>query len=170
MLARNEMIFKWTLYVLAALLCVFCQTAVLQRFTVWGVIPFIYPLLAAIPATFEAPSAASVFSLGIGVLCDALLPGPLPCFYTLSFFLSGLIASLAAQSLLSRGILCSFLASAAAFAVTDLFYCMILWLSGKGTWQTGLTLMVREFVVAAPWVLPLTWLFGAVYNKTHLYD
>ena len=50
MLARNETIFKWALYAAAAALCFFVQAFVLQRFTVWGVIPFLYPALAAIPA------------------------------------------------------------------------------------------------------------------------
>ena len=38
MLARNELIFKWALYALAALVCLFVQGVVLQRVTMWGVI------------------------------------------------------------------------------------------------------------------------------------
>ena len=49
MLARNEIIFKWALYALAAVLCLFVQGALLQRVTIWGVIPFIFPLTAARP-------------------------------------------------------------------------------------------------------------------------
>ena len=50
MLARNETILKWAMYAAAAILCLFVQAFVLQRFTVWGVIPFVFPALAAIPA------------------------------------------------------------------------------------------------------------------------
>ena len=48
MLARNETIFKWALYAAAALLCFLVQGAVLQRLTIWGVIPFVYPVIAAV--------------------------------------------------------------------------------------------------------------------------
>ena len=74
MLARNETIFKWFLYSAAAVLCLTVQGAVLQRFTLWGVIPFVCPLLSSIPATWESPAAGTVFSLAVGVTCDLLLP------------------------------------------------------------------------------------------------
>ena len=43
MLARSATIFKWTLYTLAGLVWAVVQAAFLQRVTVWGVIPFLYP-------------------------------------------------------------------------------------------------------------------------------
>lgn len=57
MLARSATIFKWTLYTLAGLVWAVVQAAFLQRVTIWGVIPFLYPLIAALPATFEGPAA-----------------------------------------------------------------------------------------------------------------
>ena len=75
MLARNEVIIKWTLYALATALCFLLQGALLQRITIWGVIPFLYPMLAAVPATYEAPVPATIFALCVGVVCDVLLPG-----------------------------------------------------------------------------------------------
>ena len=59
MLARSATIIKWVLYALAGLACAVVQAAVLQRFTLWGVIPFLYPLIAALPATFEGPAAGT---------------------------------------------------------------------------------------------------------------
>ena len=115
MLARNEIIFKWLLYALAAVLCIWVQTALLQRITIWGVIPFLYPLLATIPATYEGPLAGSVFALIVGVICDSLLPGAFPCLYTLVFPLAGLCAGLLSHSLLPAGFICSLSAAAAAF-------------------------------------------------------
>ena len=73
MLARSATIIKWVLYALAGLACAVVQAAVLQRFTLWGVIPFLYPLIAALPATFEGPAAGTVYALAAGVLCDLLL-------------------------------------------------------------------------------------------------
>ena len=40
MLARNETIFKWALYAGATAVFFLLQGAVLQRITLWGVIPF----------------------------------------------------------------------------------------------------------------------------------
>ena len=91
MLARNETIFKWFLYAAAAVACLAAQGAVLQRITLWGVIPFLCPLLAAIPATWESPAAGTAFALAVGIACDLLLPAPIPCFYTLIFPLAGLL-------------------------------------------------------------------------------
>ena len=43
MLARSATIFKWTLYALAGLVWAAVQGAVLRRFSVFGVLPFLYP-------------------------------------------------------------------------------------------------------------------------------
>ena len=53
MLARSATIFKWTLYTLAGLVWAVVQAAFLQRVTIWDVIPFLYPLIAALPATLS---------------------------------------------------------------------------------------------------------------------
>ena len=121
MLARNETIFKWALYAAATLLCFLAQAFLFQRLTIWGVIPFVYPLLAAIPAAYEGPVPGTVFALAVGVVCDLILPGPLPCFYTLVFPLVGLCASLLAQNWLPAGFLCSLAVAAAAFFFTGCF-------------------------------------------------
>lgn len=81
MLARNETIFKWALYAAATALCFLVQEAVLQRVVLWGVIPFLFPLLAAIPASYEGPVPGTVFALIVGVSCDLILPEAIPCFY-----------------------------------------------------------------------------------------
>lgn len=167
MLARNETIFKWFLYAAAALLCIAVQNALLQRVTVWGVIPFLYPMLAAVPATQESPASGTIFSLALGVVCDLLLPAPIPCFYTLVFPLAGLAASLLSQGVLRAGFLCSLVSTAAAFFLTDGFACFVLWSRGKSAWEAGAYLALREFCVTAPLVVPVTILFRAVYRRTH---
>ena len=84
MLARSATIFKWTLYTLAGLVWAVVQAAFLQRVTIWGVIPFLYPLIAALPAIFEGPAAGTVYALACGVFCDLphsllLYSDPPPC-------------------------------------------------------------------------------------------
>lgn len=170
MLARNEIIFKWLLYSAAAAACLAVQGSVLQRVHLWGVIPFVCPLLAAIPATWERPTAGTVFALAVGVVCDLLLPASIPCFYTLVFPLAGLAASVLSHSVLRPGLLCSLAAAAMAFALTDGFACFVLWSRGKAAWEAGAFLALREFCVTAPWIIPVTLLFRAVYRRTHSDD
>lgn len=170
MLARSATIIKWVLYALAGLACTVVQAAVLQRFTLWGVIPFLYPLIAALPATFEGPAAGTVYALAAGVLCDLLLPSPIPCFYTLIFPLVGLSAGLLSQSLIPAGYLCSAAASLPAYFLTGVFHCIVLWATGHAAWTAGLSVTLRELCVSLPWSLPMAWLFRKVYRRVHIDD
>lgn len=170
MIARNETIIKWLLYAAATALCLFLQSSLLQRLEFWGVLPFIYPLLAVIPATFEGPLAGSIFSLVLGFFCDLLLPGPIPCLFTLVFPLAGLCAGLISQSWLPSGFLCSLVSAVISFALTDGFRCLLLWMGGKAAWEAGTAVALREFCVAAPFVIPLTLLYRAVFRKTRMDD
>ena len=170
MLARNETIFKWALYAGATAVFFLLQGAVLQRITLWGVIPFLYPLIAALPATFEGPAAGTVYALAAGVLCDLLLPSPIPCFYTLIFPLVGLSAGLLSQSLIPAGYLCSAAASLPAYLLTGVFHCIVLWATGHAAWTAGLSVTLRELCVSLPWSLPMAWLFRKVYRRVHIDD
>ena len=170
MLARNETIIKWALYAAASLLGVFAQGALLQRIEVLGVMPFIFPLLAAIPATFESSAAGTAFALGVGVFCDLLLPAPLPCFYTLLFPFVGLFSALLSESVLPAGYFCSIVASAFGFLLTGLFHCFLLWINGKAPGRLGLMTMALEFAVTLPAVFPMTVMYRWIYRKTHLDD
>ena len=170
MLTRNELIFKWGLYSAAAWLCVVVQGLLLQRIRVAGVLPFIFPLLAAVPATFEAPVAATTFALGVGVACDWLLPGSCPCLYTLLFPLIGLAASLVSKGLLPAGPLCSLAVSVPALLSHGGAQCLLLWIGGHAAWETGASVAVREAAVTLPLCLPLTFLFRWVRDHTHLDD
>lgn len=170
MLARSATIFKWTLYALAGLFWAAVQSAVLRRFTLWGVIPFLYPLIAAIPATLEGPAAGTVYALCTGVFCDLLLPSPIPCFYTLIFPLVGLVSGLLARSLIPAGCLCSAAAALPAYLLTGLFHCVVLWAQSRSAWAAGLSVSFRELVVSLPWTIPMTLLFLRVYRRVHQDD
>ena len=170
MLARYETIFKWVLYAAAALLCFVVQWAVVQRFTIWGVIPFLYPLTAVIPASYEGPIPGTIFALCMGILCDLLLPEALPCLFTLTFPLVGLNSALLGKSLLPTGFVCSLVGSAIAFLLIDGFRCLLMWFGGESVWDVGMWLMLREFCVTAPLTIPATLLFQAVHRKVHAND
>ena len=137
MLARNETIFKWALYAGATAVFFLLQGFVLQRITFWDVIPFVFPILAAVLGMYEGPLAGSIYGLVLGVLCDLLLPASIPCFYTLVFPAVGLCAALISQSLLPAGFLCAAVTSVLAFFFTDAFHCILLWVRRKAAWAAG---------------------------------
>lgn len=168
MLARSATIFKWTLYTLAGLVWAVVQAAFLQRVTIWGVIPFLYPLIAALPATFEGPAAGTVYALACGVFCDLLLPSSIPCFYTLILPLVGLAAGLLSQSLIPAGYLCSAAAALPAYLLTGIFHCIVLWAQGHPAWGAAMSVTLRELCVSLLWSLPMTWLFRRVYLRVHV--
>lgn len=170
MLARSATIFKWTLYTLAGLVWVVVQAAFLQRVTIWGVIPFLYPLIAALPAIFEGPAAGTVYALACGVFCDLLLPSSIPCFYTLILPLVGLAAGLLSQSLIPAGYLCSAAAALPAYLLTGIFHCIVLWAQGHPAWGAAMSVTLRELCVSLLWSLPMTWLFRRVYLRVHVDD
>jgi rod shape-determining protein MreD len=170
MLVRSAVFFKWLRYAAAAAVLFLLQDAILHRITIWGVIPFLYPLLAVIPATYEGPAPGAVFALCLGVFCDALLPDQFPCLYTLAFPLAGMIAGGLSRRVLPSGISCTVAASAISFLLTDLLRCLLLWTSGKLVWSTALFLMLREYLVTLPLALPATWLFRSVHRKVHEND
>ena len=155
MLARSATIFKWTLYTLAGLVWAVVQAAFLQRVTIWGVIPFLYPLIAA---------------LACGVFCDLLLPSPIPCFYTLILPLVGLAAGLLSQSLIPAGYLCSAAAALPAYLLTGIFHCIVLWAQGHPAWGAAMSVTLRELCASLLWSLPMTWLFRRVYLRVHVDD
>ena len=170
MLARSATIFKWTLYTLAGLVWAVVQAAFLQRVTIWGIIPFLYPLIAALPAIFEGPAAGTVYALACGVFCDLLLPSSIPCFYTLILPLVGLAAGLLSQSLIPAGYLCSAAAALPAYLLTGIFHCIVLWAQGHPAWGAAMSVTLRELCASLLWSLPMTWLFRRVYLRVHVDD
>ena len=170
MSAKNESIFKWSLYAGAAVLLLLLQGSLLQRITVWGVIPFLYPAVAAVVGNYENPVPSTIFGLCLGVVCDLLLPGSIPCLYTLIFPLAALSGALISKSLLKAGWICALVSAAAGFLLTDLMRCVLLWAAGRPAWAAGLLVMLKDYVVNAPFLLLAVPLFSAVHRRVHVYD
>ena len=94
---------KWTAYALACLLLLFGHELTLAHLRVWGIAPFLPPLLPAVLASMEDRLEGFVFALAFGVLCDLALTAPLPCLYTIAFPLTALLAALIASSVTAGG-------------------------------------------------------------------
>lgn len=165
MIGRSEVFFKWLLYSAASLLLMLLQGSVLQRLRLFGVMPFLYPVLAAVLSMYEGALSGSVYSLVLGVICDLVLPGPIPCFYTLIFPLVGLCAGLISKSWLPAGFLCSLVVSLTAFTLTDTFHGLLLVLAGKAAWAAVAGTALREILATALFIPVVFLLFRRVCRK-----
>lgn len=165
MASRGETIRKWLLYGLSALLLAIVQLALLQRIRLFGVIPFVWPLLALIPASYEGPLGGGIFALACGVVCDLLLPSPIPCLYTLVFPLAAILTAFLAVPLRS-GISCSLLSGVLGFSLIDL----VRFLTLRVYPEVFLSVALRELLVTLPLCVPVTLLYAALYRRTHEND
>ena len=133
---------KWTAYALACLLLLFGHELTLAHLRVWGIAPFLPPLLPAVLASMEDRLEGFVFALAFGVLCDLALTAPLPCLYTL--------AALIARSVLQPGILCSLAVSTAAFVLVDLITAVTLLAGGRSELSAIALRAVQELALSLP--------------------
>ena len=168
MIGRSETFIKWLLYALATF-ALFLLQGVLHRLRLFGVLPFLYPVMAATLSMYEGAFAGTAYSLVLGVACDLLLPGPIPCFYTLVFPLAGLCAGLMARSLLPAGFPCCLASSAVAFLLTDAFHCLLLAMGG-GFSSAALVAAAAETGQTQCFSPAVLLLFRPIHRKCHLDD
>ena len=170
MVARSELILRWSVYGAAGLLVCLVQGLLLQRISVWGVMPFLYPALAAMVAVWEgAVPCGAVYALCLGIACDLALPGAIPCFYTLCLPAAALLSGLLTRSWLSSNLLSALAASALSFLTGGLFHAAVLTLRGHGAFAAALLLSGKEFLAALPFLPFLYLLLRAVHRRTHPY-
>ena len=168
MIGRSEIYIKWLLYALATA-ALFILQDLLQDLRLLGVLPFLYPVMAAALSMYEGAFAGTVYSLVLGVVCDLLLPGPIPCFYTLIFPLAGLCAGLMARNWLPAGFPCCLATSALAFVLTDAFHCLLL-ATGGGFTSAALVTAAAETCLTLCFSPAVLLLFRPIYRKCHLDD
>lgn len=144
---------KWTFYALATLLLCFFKRVLLGSVTVWGVLPFLPPVLLAVVASFEQPKAAVLSGIVFGALCDLVLPASFPCLYTLAFTFAALFTSTVMSSLLQQGFARALVSSVLTFAVADLFQSLAMLTRGAAL-PAMLYLFARETLVSCALLLP----------------
>lgn len=156
---------KWTFYALAALLLCFFKRVLLGSVSVWGVLPFLPPVLLAVMASFEQPKAAVLSGIVFGALCDLVLPASLPCLYTLAFTAAALLISTLLSNLLQQGFARALLATVLAFLVTDLLQALaLLPRSGMNALLPMLNLFAKETALSCLLLLPSYPLLRAVHR------
>lgn len=156
---------KWTFYALAALLLCFFKRVLLGSVSVWGVLPFLPPVLLAVMASFEQPKAAVLSGIVFGALCDLVLPASLPCLYTLAFTAAALLISTLLSNLLQQGFARALLATVLAFLVIDLLQALaLLPRSGMSALLPMLHLFAKETALSCLLLLPSYPLLRAVHR------
>lgn len=148
MLTKRDLFVKWSVYAVAVLALLFVHSLTLHRIHIWGVAPFLPPLIAATLSSMEDSRSAAIFGLVFGACCDLTIAAPFPCLYTIAFTAAALIASVMAQSVLQPGFFCSFVVSLVAFVIVDVLNMLPLLLGGRAGLVPMLSLAGREFAVS----------------------
>lgn len=165
MVTRRDLAVRWAAYAAATLVLMVLRTLLLRRVQLWGVAPFLPPVLAATVGSLEDGKEATVYALVLGVFCDLTLTATLPCLYTLTLPLAALLASLIAGQVLQPGMLCALVVCVPAFLLVDALGALPLLLQGA---QAGalFSLALRETAVSLLLLPPcypvLNWVHGRV--------
>ena len=147
-MTRRNLAIKWLLYTLVTLLLVAVQCLVLNHITLWGIHPFLLPLIAALAAMWEGGKGI-LFSVIFGLLTDLTTVGPIPCFYTLAFLAVAVTAMLIARHLIVPGFLCAFLVSVLSIVLCGLLQILFLSYRAGISFLPALLLMAKELISTA---------------------
>lgn len=165
MLPKSYIVAKWTVYSLATLLLFGVQFLIFDHVSLWGVIPFTYPILPAVAAMYEGLRRGSVFALCVGIVCGLLLPGPFPGFYALVFVLSAILSARVAEFLLAPGWLCGLAVSAMSLVLCSFGRILFAALTGAGHLGLMARLGLMEALISLPALLPALPLYRFIHRR-----
>lgn len=165
MLPKSYLVFKWTVYALATLALFALQDLLLDQIRVWGVAPFLYPILPAVVASYEGSRRGPVFALCLGVVCDLLLTGPFEGFFTIIFPVIAIFSALIAENLLAPGWLCGLVVSGLGLLLTAGARILSLLLAGGGYPVLMLRIAVIETVISLPALLAALPLYRVIHKR-----
>lgn len=168
-MTRSDIIKKWAVYSLCALLLVVLQGLVLVQVRIWGIHPFLLPAIAVIPATLERSEGALIFAAFFGLLCDLLAPvAGLPCFYCLVFFAAAVCAWLLAARVVVAGLFCSLAAVAVALGLCGVLHLVVLSARGQADVSAALALLGGELVLSLPLTVLVHFPFRYIHRVTEV--
>lgn len=145
-MTSRETLFKWTAYALCAAVLLFLRALLLGELTVWGVLPFLPPVILACVASLEESPSAAVFGIAFGAFCDLVFPAPLPCLYTLAFTVSAVLTAILAKSVIQGGFLRALAGTLLTFILLALLN--MLALPARGNLPAMVSLAAREMLVS----------------------
>ena len=152
-MGRRDFVFKWLFYALTALGFVLVQVFGLVHIRIWGVHPFLFPVLVSTVAAHES----AVFALATGAVLDLTMSGVIPCFYTVAFLVVFLLARVLSAKVLSQPFFCCMLCGVLSIVCTDLLQMLFLNSSVSFSVRAALLLMGKELLLTLP-LMPLIYL------------
>jgi len=165
MLPKSYLIYKWSVYGLATVLLFALQHLLLNHIQIWGVTPFLYPMLPAVLASYEGLRRGSVFGLVLGAVCDILIAGPFDGFYTVTFTVIALVSALIGEKLLSSDILCALTVSSLSLVATGLLHTLVLLLAGHNYPLLMLRITLLEMILSLPSLVVIAPLYRLIYRR-----
>lgn len=165
MLPKSYIIYKWTVYAFATALLFALQHLVLNQIHIFGVTPFLFPMLPALVASYEGLHRGSVFSLVLGVVCDLLLTGPFDGFFTVLFTLIGIFAALIGENLLSPGWLCGFVVSLLGLGINAAAHLAVFSLIGQLRPLLMGRIALTECIITLPALLVVLPLYRRIHRR-----
>ncbi len=156
-MSQRNALYRWIFYGLAAALFLFLQGMLLNRLRVWGVHPFLPPVLAVVAAVWEDRQQSLCAGAVFGLLCDLTLGPPIPCFYVLTFAAAAFLAGFASKRWIQPGFLCALAVSLAALVLNGSFYALVLSVRGVNDAAAAAALIGREVLLTLP-LIPFVYL------------
>ena len=164
MITQREKALKWSVTFLCALMLAFLHSLTFSRLSLWGVAPFLPPIIIAAVCSIENDLGSIIFSLIFGILCDLSLGGLFPCLYTVSFFLCALLILILGHSVLQPGFFCALISAVVAFFLPALFSAVVLLSAGNASFAACVSLFLRELLVSLPLLLLCFTVFHALHK------
>ena len=155
---------RWLLYGLGAALFLVLQNVLFWRIRVWGIHPFVPPILVAIAASWESRQEGICAAAVFGLLCDLTMTPPIPCFYLLTFSASAFLAGLVAKRWILPGFFCAVAVSLAAIIINGAFQTLLLSFRGIQDLHAAASITGRELLLTAPLILPVYLLFRRIHR------
>lgn len=162
---KGSVFYRWLFYGAAAGLFLLVQALLCNRLHLWGVHPFLPPVLAAVAAVWEDRQESLCAAAVFGLLCDLTTSPPFPAFYTVLFALTALLAGLIAKYLIMPGFFCALTASAAALVLHGVFHALALTTRGVSDLTAAAVLTGRETLLTLPLVPLVYLLFRAIHRR-----
>ena len=159
----GKLFYRWLFYGLAAGLCLIVQGMVLDRLRLWGIHPFLPPVLVAAAAAQEDRQESLCAAAVFGLICDLTMAPPAPCFYTATFAATAFLTGLMAKHLIVPGLFCALVASVLAFLLDGAAHTVVLTYRGVSDLSSAAAITGSELLLT----LPLTPLIYLLYRPIH---
>ncbi|WP_337491401.1 hypothetical protein [Vescimonas sp.] len=154
---HRDYVYKWLSYTLVSLLFILVQCFGLVHLRVWGVHPFIFPVLVSTVAALETAHESAIYTLALGLLMDLTMPGVLPCFYTVAFLVVFVATQLLSAKVLSWPFFCCMLCGVLSMVCCSGLSTLFLQAKVDFTPLSALMLLGKELLLTAP-LMPLVYL------------